>query len=162
MGKLRKIINGRRLNGGGVALPLARPVRTTARVESSGWSASVDAAVAELPRASAVETEFSQAVEAALEGGLLRYSKRLELRKLANELGLDRFEAALMIARIQYRSKTGRGVVFEESAPEMGRELTPGEVRTRKWLTFAAIFLMAAVMDLVLFRWIQGFGGPQF
>jgi hypothetical protein len=47
--------------------------------------------------------ELAQCVIAELEGGLLRYSARLRLLKQSDAMGIERFEANLIIAAVQSR-----------------------------------------------------------
>lgn len=51
------------------------------------------------------ESAFIRAVEGAMEGSLLRYSRRQRLLHLAARLGLGRFEANLIIARVQHQTR---------------------------------------------------------
>lgn len=47
---------------------------------------------------------FLRMVEAELERGLLRYSRRRQLVRFAQALGLSEFEASLLIAEAQYNA----------------------------------------------------------
>jgi hypothetical protein len=50
-------------------------------------------------------TAFAQEVADALDGRDLRYSQRLKLLKRANQFGIRRFDANLVIAMVQHRMK---------------------------------------------------------
>lgn len=45
-------------------------------------------------------------VAAAMEGPVLRYSNRMSLLRAAAGMGIDRFEANLLIALVQHRTPT--------------------------------------------------------
>ncbi len=45
---------------------------------------------------------FKAMAAGMLEGGFLRYSQRQELLRFAQQLGIAQFEAALLIAQVQY------------------------------------------------------------
>ena len=101
-----------------------------------------------------METAFAAAVAEALEGGLLRYSKRLELMKLGKELGIDRFQAALIIAQTQYRKGHLAFSAGQEAADdEAGRERIR---RSELLLKIAALVLTAALADLLIVRVLFG------
>jgi hypothetical protein len=65
---------------------------------------------------------FAESVADSLEGGILRYSARCAMLRQAAKLGIDRFEANLIIATVQYRSPapsrrpTARGRRFPSTA----------------------------------------------
>src|SRR5215213_4693897 len=64
---------------------------------------------------------FAAAVEGRVDaGGILRYSKRLELLKIARGFGIGRFEANLVIAAVQH----GRGKVRPEPIRRESRTIT--------------------------------------
>jgi len=97
-----------------------------------------------------VEARFADAVESALEGGLLRYSKRLELLGIARSWGLERFQATLIMALVQYRH--GHSSLLSPPKP-MDDDETPSQRRSRRaefLLKVAAMVIAAALMDLVL------------
>jgi len=105
----------------------------------------------EFPRAD--EAEFAAAVAENLEGGILRYSKRLELLQLAKVLRIDRYRAAVIIAKVQHR--------IEEPAPLTAATLSRNGATTTQahsgrrsewFLKIAALFLTAALVDLVIVR----------
>src|SRR4051794_5310682 len=59
---------------------------------------------------------FAEAVEGKMDGGgVLRYSKRLELMKIARGFGITRFEANLVIAAVQHERREDKGEVRSES-----------------------------------------------
>jgi hypothetical protein len=60
---------------------------------------------------------FATQVEYALDGQHLRYSKRLRLIKRAEELGIRRFDANLIIALVQHRAKPVIATVKPSAKP---------------------------------------------
>jgi hypothetical protein len=78
-------------------------------------------------------TLFSSRVKAALTGGILRYSDRQDLLREAAHLGLDRFEATLLIAAVQHGAS---GESMPASARRIGRGLG---FRTAAVLTAIAV-----------------------
>jgi hypothetical protein len=52
-------------------------------------------------------SHFAQLVALQLEGPILRYSRRLALLRVAEQMNIGRFEANLIIALIQHRLNTG-------------------------------------------------------
>jgi len=139
----RRVLGG---SGGDVVYrpPIPYPVRneTPPNAEPPGGRAHAD---------------FAAAVENVLEGGLLRYSKRLELLKLAKRLGLERFQAALIIAQVQYR-KGQLGASRQSEAVDQARRADSG-LNNRKselFLKIAAFMLAAALADLIIVRALFG------
>ena len=55
-----------------------------------------------MPSPEAKSDYFSHRVAARLDGPVLRYSNRVALLKEAEKLGLGRFEANLLIAKVQH------------------------------------------------------------
>jgi len=70
---------------------------------------------------------FAQLAAMEFEGSILRYSRRLALLKMAEQMKIGRFEANLIIALIQHRLSTGEtGPTAQEAAttpPRFGRFL---------------------------------------
>lgn len=83
--------------------------------------------------------QFRRQARAALEGGLIRYSKRRRLHEEARELGLSAFEAALLIADVQY----GAADLAGSSSSENGRERQCKSWRRYALLWSAALLLAA-------------------
>lgn len=101
--------------------------------------------------------EFAEAVAERLEGGLLRYSKRLELLELAKELGIERFQAALLIAQVQYRQgRLGPVAGAEPEGVRVGSGLPAANRRAEMFLKAAALFLIAALIDLIIVQAVFG------
>jgi len=104
------------------------------------------------------DREFISKVHQALEGGLLRYSRRLELLDLAKQMGINRFEATLMIARVQCRN--GDLPLLEE--PEDGADgtdLTEAHNVSRRselYLKAVAVLVIVALADLIIVRVLFG------
>jgi len=59
---------------------------------------------------------FARYAAAQLDGRVLRYSRRLELLKTADQLGIGRFHANLIIAAVQHEA-TGPGLFPEGPSP---------------------------------------------
>jgi hypothetical protein len=72
--------------------------------------------------ADSVAGTFAVIVEKALDGPVLRYSKRLELLRRAKRMGIGRFEANLVIATVQHR----RGIEFDITKPADSARNWPG------------------------------------
>lgn len=68
-------------------------------------SAARDLAAHNPPMDISPATLFASRVENEVEGGLLRYSARLQLLKQAMAMGIERFEANLIIASVQNRHR---------------------------------------------------------
>ena len=103
--------------------------------------------------------KFISAIESAMEGELIRYSRRVKLLKLAERLGIERFEANLIIAQTQRRiaremsnaPRTTKSVSSNQSISELRKEK---ETLKEKFFVAAAIFIIAAITDLVLIRYL--------
>ena len=83
---------------------------------------------------------FRATVRESLEGGLVRYSKRRELLRLAGELGLSTFEANVLIAEVQYHQP--------DKGP-FGASSTRWRFGRRRWIA-AVIAIMLTVMACAL------------
>jgi hypothetical protein len=94
---------------------------------------------------------FKQMVITELEGGLLRYSRRRALLRYAEDIGIERFDANLLIAEAQYRFKRHEPIDFD-TAIDLPTITHPGAWPASYKLTAALIF--AAVLDLVLIVWL--------
>jgi hypothetical protein len=60
---------------------------------------------------------FAAAVSQAMDGSILRFSRRQELIRQAEALGIRRFDANLLIAAVQHRLGSERAAVVVERAP---------------------------------------------
>ena len=80
-------------------------------------------------------TRFAERVAKSLDGPILRYSMRMELLKQAERMGIERFEANLIIAAIQHRMR--------QRPPHVERSATSDQTGTLlpSILTFAAVQL---------------------
>jgi len=80
--------------------------------------------------------QLAQCVVEKLEGGLLRYSARLRLLKEAREMGIERFEANLIIAAVQSR--------YPRTIPRAeGRKIGSAAITAMVALVQAVIFATA-------------------
>lgn len=97
------------------------------------------------------DSRFAQAVSLRLEGGLLRYSKRLELLKLAKRMGIDRQHAALIMADVQYQAGS---VSLLLARPPGQTTPMPGvrDGQSELGLKMAALLIGVALVDLILIR----------
>jgi len=87
-------------------------------------------------------------IEAALEEGLLRYSRRQMIVERARELGLSEFQAHLLIAQVQYGETEANA-----SAWAAGRGAPRDRVRPRRrWARVAGVGLFGAALYLILVR----------
>jgi hypothetical protein len=80
-----------------------------------------------------VEERFAEYVDRQLEAGILRWSRRAKLLKMAERAGIGRFEANLIIASVQYRH---------------GMKLAPDARPSRRWL--APVLAFAAVQGAIV------------
>lgn len=85
--------------------------------------------------------DFAAHITRKIHGGVLCYSDRLELLGAANDLGIGRFEANLIIAAVQHRLGAAR--LSETSAPK----------RTWPAVDLVAAFLVVQILILFL-GWI--------
>lgn len=97
---------------------------------------------------------FRQMVIAEMEGGVLRYSRRRELQRYAEEIGIPTFDANLLIAEAQYRAKQLEPIALDTSADF----LMPLHAPKTEWLPsgYQAAFalLLAAIIDALLIGWL--------
>ncbi len=103
------------------------------------------------------QEQFVTAVEEALEGPFIRYSKRLQLMELAKDLNINRFQANLLIAQVLNREGGLELVTSDpyESAemPKIKTEESAPDWRERFYF-FAALFIVAAIIDLALVKFV--------
>jgi hypothetical protein len=85
---------------------------------------------------------FARTVADQIDIGPLPYSRRLRLLQAAQQQGIDRFEANLMIARVEHRLTLHQ---YDAAAP-------PGSTRLGRW---AVVGLLAMLVQsaLVLGAW---------
>jgi hypothetical protein len=82
-----------------------RALAALARHADRTWPAVV---IEPLPTPDSGVRAFAQAVSIALEGPILRYSRRQQLIRQAEGLGIRRFDANLLIAAVQHRLGNGK------------------------------------------------------
>jgi hypothetical protein len=86
-----------------------RPAQPVQYLDTRPASAPVDSGV----------REFAQAVTASMEGPILRFSRRQQLIEQAEQLGIRRFDANLLIAAVQHRF-AGEAACAIPDAPSNG------------------------------------------
>ena len=86
-------------------------------------------------------------IEASLEGGLLRYSRRLEILAEGRRLGFSEFHTQLLIAQIQFG---GELVV----PPTRCGIPASAETSSRVGARFAAAGVLALAIFLAMIRWL--------
>jgi hypothetical protein len=99
------------------------------------------------------ERQFVSSVQSGMEGPLLRYSKRLELMELADELNLSRFQANLLIAQVQQR--TGRAeeiLVRSAGQSENTTSASSSSTWRDRFILMGAVFILSALVDMILIR----------
>jgi hypothetical protein len=104
--------------------------------------------------ADGIEALFVREVNSSIEGGLLRYSKRLELMDYAGSLGIERFRATLLIAQAQHRAEYDRPQ--EEPSQEDAESSEASSGKSEIILKVVAAVLMVALIDMVLVRMFFG------
>jgi len=82
---------------------------------------------------------FAAAVSSSLEGPILRFSRRQQLIRQAERLGIRRFDANLLIAAVQHRSRSEKAAKMVETKP------APSPWR------FAAIGFAIGLQTIILF-----------
>jgi len=93
-------------------------------------------------------SELRELIAASLEGGLLRYSRRQMILERAAELGLNEFQAQLLIAQVQFG---------EEDIPTVATGgLARGAANPRAWARVAGVGVLALAMFLFLVHWLGG------
>ncbi len=101
---------------------------------------------------------FQQMVVGELEAGVLRYSRRRALLRYAETIGIQSFDASLLIAEAQYRARQLDPIELDTRAtipmPQVEPEAVT-EIRSPGY-QFAFALLVAAIIDLMLIVWIVG------
>ena len=92
-------------------------------------------------------TRLRQLIAAALEDGLLRYSRRQDILTGARRLGFSEFHTPLLIAQVQF----GEDEPGLDAAP---RSRGARRDRSRAWAGLAAAGLLALALFLALVRWL--------
>jgi hypothetical protein len=107
-----------------------------------------------VPSANPSEREFVAAVSQAMEGSLIRYSKRLELMAMAERMGIGRFQANLLIAQTQQRTGRADEILIRVPEKQMGtdRQDTGDDNRRDKLFLLAALFIISAIVDMVIVK----------
>ncbi|MBV8781668.1 MAG: hypothetical protein JO353_09740 [Phycisphaerae bacterium] len=105
---------------------------------------------AAIPQPRSDVRNFAAAVAASMDGPVLRYSRRRELLARAEGLGIERFNANLLIAAVQHR------LASEKPLSSDAQVISPG----RRWLGLAIpataiIFLQSAIL-LTVFALLHG------
>jgi hypothetical protein len=86
-------------------------------------------------------------IEASLEGGLLRYSRRTEIIAEGRRLGFSEFHTQLLIAQVQF----GEGVVAPPRRGTVSQSAgTPSQLGAR----LAAAGILALAIFLAMIRWL--------
>ncbi len=97
--------------------------------------------------------QFFELILAQLDGGLLRYSKRLQLIKLAKQWSISEFEANLIIAHAQYHlgklDAPDLTIRTDQKSPSRSEKIFSMLIRT------GVIILLALLLDWLLIRWIS-------
>ena len=126
---LREAHGGQRVEGG------TRPVRRVRRASTIPASLTFQANPV-------VVEAFAADVERAMEGAVLRYSRRTELLRSARRLGIGRFEANLIIATVLHR----RGDVAAVAEPASAG---------RGWEETVFVFLVIQVVIAGAVWWVM-------
>ncbi len=92
-------------------------------------------------------TPLLRLIEASLEGGLLRYSRRLEIIEAGRRLGFSEFHTQLLIAQVQF----GGELVVVPAAHAVSRAAEP---HSRVGARFAAAGVLALAIFLATIRWL--------
>lgn len=96
---------------------------------------------------------FRGMVAGELEAGILRYSRRTQLLRYAERLGIDEFEATLLIAEAQYHADQIEPIRFDSDASLESLS------RPEAWSipVRLAVAVMAAIfINLLLIWWLVG------
>jgi len=94
---------------------------------------------------------FKAMVVSELEAGFLRYSNRAKLIEYASRIGIQEFEATLLIAEAQFYSEQIEPIHFE-GAGALDTTTQPESWSASMQLTFALVTAM--LVDLVLIYWL--------
>ncbi len=95
------------------------------RAQPRGWNPrpageSASAARATVPAPETASDAFTFYVRQNLEAPILRYSQRLKLLKQAQRMGVGRFEANLVIARVLHEQGIGQEIEYGPDQPKGG------------------------------------------
>ncbi|MBK9119299.1 MAG: hypothetical protein IPM18_06800 [Phycisphaerales bacterium] len=93
--------------------------------------------------------ELRLLIRASLEAGLLRHSRREAILARATELGINEFQAQLLIAQVQFGDE-GVEPVTSKRLPR----IQASRGTTRAWAGLAGVGLLALVLFLSLKRWL--------
>lgn len=91
--------------------------------------------------------ELREQIAAALEDGLLRYTRRQAILQRAAELGIGEFQAQLLIAQVQFG---GEDIDVVAVPVASGRRAEP----PRLWARAAGVGVLALAMFLGLIHWL--------
>jgi hypothetical protein len=91
--------------------------------------------------------ELCRSIEASLEGGLLRYSRRLEILEEGRRLGFSEFHTQLLIAQVQF------GGELVTAPPDRATSRT-SDAPSRVGARFAAAGVLALALFLATIRWL--------
>jgi hypothetical protein len=133
--------------------PVAERVRKARRLRALLWkkphklhtelrklsTQEVAAALVDRPGFDEPAREFSRLAANAMEGDVLRYSSRLELMAHASRLGIEPFEANLLIAMVRNKA---------QDQMELQRKLSSPKQRAEKGRMVLAFLLMEAAAIL--------------
>lgn len=86
-------------------------------------------------------------IESSLEGGLLRYSRRVDILAEGRRLGFSDFHTQLLIAQVQF----GGEIV---ARPDEHGVRAPADTGARVGARFAAAGLLALAIFLAMIRWL--------
>lgn len=92
-------------------------------------------------------TRLRELIEASLEGGLLRYSRRAEILAEGRHLGFSEFHTQLLIAQVQF----GGEIV---APPQVSAAVKREENSSRVGARFAAAGVLALAIFLAMLRWL--------
>jgi hypothetical protein len=96
---------------------------------------------------------LTRLIEASLEDGLLRYSRRQAILAEARRLGLSDFHAHVLIAQVQFGGGRASDMALERIHQPPNRPAPPAEGGPRRGVRLAGIGLLALALVLALLRW---------
>ena len=99
------------------------------------------------PSERAAVTRLRQMIAAALEDGLLRYSRRQAILVEAHELGFSDFQTHLLIAQVQFGDD-------QIQLPGTAAQHSANAATPRAWAGFAAVGMLALALFLALVHWL--------
>ncbi len=92
-------------------------------------------------------TRMRRFIEASLEGGLVRYSRRQRILAEGRRLGFSDFQTQLMIAQVQ----------FGDSTIDTTPARRPGSLwQGAAWARVTAIGLLATAIFMLMVEWVSG------